>query len=76
AVLKWPADHPDLDTVYTQVYRVFVEAIDAVDNGVGQYEVPPVCKPCQLRAASLLPFASRGPYKLLTYYYYLTPYDL
>ena len=23
-----------------QVYRSFIEAVDAVDNGVGQFEVP------------------------------------
>ncbi|KXZ50644.1 hypothetical protein GPECTOR_15g328 [Gonium pectorale] len=44
-LLGWPLDHPDLETVYLQVYRGFVEAVDAVDNGVGQYDVPPGTAP-------------------------------
>ncbi|GFR46719.1 hypothetical protein Agub_g8342, partial [Astrephomene gubernaculifera] len=44
-VLGWPQDHPDMETVYLQVYRNFVEAVDAIDNGVGQYDVPPGTAP-------------------------------
>jgi uncharacterized UPF0160 family protein len=33
-----PADHPDVHTVWLQVYKSFIEALDAIDNGVNQYE--------------------------------------
>eukprot|EP00877_Chromochloris_zofingiensis_P002389 jgi/Chrzof1/12150/Cz06g22300.t1 len=32
------ADHPDVQTVYLQVYKNFIEGVDAVDNGINQYE--------------------------------------
>ena len=32
-----PAD-ADLETVYLAVYKHFMEAVDAIDNGVDQYE--------------------------------------
>ncbi|GLI62654.1 hypothetical protein VaNZ11_005327 [Volvox africanus] len=44
-LLSWPLDHPDLEKVYLEVYRNFIEAVDAVDNGVGQYDVPPGTAP-------------------------------
>lgn len=33
-----PVDSPDVETVYLTVYRTFMEAVDAVDNGVNQYD--------------------------------------
>jgi uncharacterized UPF0160 family protein len=33
-----PADHHSVETVYLAVYRGFMEAIDAIDNGVNQYD--------------------------------------
>jgi len=42
-ILGIPVDHADLETVYLRVYRNFVEAVDAIDNGIQQYisEDPP-----------------------------------
>lgn len=42
-VLKLDEDHPDVHQLYPTIYRNVVEAIDAVDNGVNQYDldVPP-----------------------------------
>lgn len=37
-MMKLPADHPDVQTVYLQVYKNFIEAVDAIDNGVKQYD--------------------------------------
>ncbi|WIA08794.1 hypothetical protein OEZ85_008216 [Tetradesmus obliquus] len=36
--MKLPADHPDVETVYLEVYKNFIEAVDAVDNGVNQFD--------------------------------------
>jgi uncharacterized UPF0160 family protein len=33
-----PADHPDVHTVWLQVYKSFIEALDGIDNGINQYE--------------------------------------
>lgn len=33
------AKHPDVDRVYVALYKSFIEAIDAIDNGVNQYDV-------------------------------------
>ncbi|KAK2080872.1 hypothetical protein QBZ16_000726 [Prototheca wickerhamii] len=33
-----PADHPDVETVYLAVYKNFMEAVDAIDNGVNQWD--------------------------------------
>eukprot|EP00798_Chlamydomonas_sp_ICE-L_P020383 gene20383-27154_t len=47
-VLGWPLDHADLQTVYLQVYKTFVDAVDAVDNGINQWdskEPPPTSSP-------------------------------
>ena len=33
AALGLPADHPDVQTVYLAVYKNFMEAMDAIDNG-------------------------------------------
>lgn len=33
------AKHPDVDRVYLALYKSFVEAIDAIDNGINQYDV-------------------------------------
>ena len=30
--------HPDVSVVYNTVYRNFMEAVDAIDNGVNQWE--------------------------------------
>ncbi|CAJ1974440.1 unnamed protein product [Sphenostylis stenocarpa] len=38
-VLKLSEDHPHVHQLYPTVYRNFVEAIDAVDNGVNQYDL-------------------------------------
>ncbi|KAG2483936.1 hypothetical protein HYH03_017256 [Edaphochlamys debaryana] len=53
ALLKWPLDHPDLDTVYLQVYRTFIEAVDAVDNGVNQFPVGPGTAPLYVNNTTL-----------------------
>ncbi|GAQ79378.1 hypothetical protein KFL_000290280 [Klebsormidium nitens] len=37
-VLGLPLDHPDVQTVYLAVYKNFLEAVDAIDNGVNQYD--------------------------------------
>lgn len=37
-ILKVPVDHADLEVVYLRVYKNFIEAVDAIDNGVNQYE--------------------------------------
>ena len=31
-----PVDHPDVQTVYLATYKNFMEAIDAIDNGMSQ----------------------------------------
>jgi uncharacterized UPF0160 family protein len=31
-------DHPDVDAVYLAVYRNFMEAIDAIDNGINPWD--------------------------------------
>ncbi|MFH4980110.1 hypothetical protein AB6A40_006819 [Gnathostoma spinigerum] len=33
--------HPSMDILYSKMYESFVEAIDAVDNGISQYDGPP-----------------------------------
>jgi len=33
-----PPDDADVETVYLAVYKNFMEAVDAIDNGVDQYE--------------------------------------
>lgn len=33
-----PVDDPEVHTIWLQVYKNFIEAVDAVDNGVNQYE--------------------------------------
>jgi len=38
-VLKLHEDHPHVHQIYPAIYRNFVEAIDAVDNGVNQYDL-------------------------------------
>ncbi|GLC55870.1 hypothetical protein PLESTB_001038000 [Pleodorina starrii] len=52
-LLGWPLDHPDMDKVYLEVYRNFIEAVDAVDNGVGQYDVPPGTAPRYINTTTL-----------------------
>lgn len=37
--LGLPQSHPDVEQVFLAVYKSFMEAIDAVDNGVNQYDV-------------------------------------
>jgi uncharacterized UPF0160 family protein len=32
-----PVDHPQVTTLWLKLYREFIEAIDAIDNGVSQY---------------------------------------
>ncbi|KAL8552886.1 hypothetical protein ACS0TY_001534 [Phlomoides rotata] len=36
--LEVDEDHPDVDRLFLAVYRNFMEAIDAVDNGINQYD--------------------------------------
>ncbi|RDY07049.1 UPF0160 protein MYG1, mitochondrial, partial [Mucuna pruriens] len=38
-VLKLDQDHPHVHHLYPTIYRNFVEAIDAVDNGLNQYDL-------------------------------------
>lgn len=33
-----PEDHPDVVSVWLEMYKSFIEAVDGVDNGVNQYE--------------------------------------
>lgn len=53
SVLGWPIDHPDMEAVYLQVYRSFIEAVDAVDNGVMQFALPPGTAPLYLNNTTL-----------------------
>eukprot|EP00878_Enallax_costatus_P019264 GHUV01020320.1.p1 GENE.GHUV01020320.1~~GHUV01020320.1.p1 ORF type:complete len:227 (+),score=47.31 GHUV01020320.1:702-1382(+) len=38
SMMKLPLDHPDVQIVYLQVYKNFIESVDAIDNGVKQYD--------------------------------------
>lgn len=38
ATMGLPADHADVTAVYLAVYKNFMEAIDAIDNGVNQWD--------------------------------------
>ncbi|MEW5309072.1 MAG: hypothetical protein WDW38_000983 [Sanguina aurantia] len=38
SLLSLDASHPDVEVVYLQVYKHFIEAVDAVDNGIAQWE--------------------------------------
>lgn len=38
-MLKLHEDHPHVHQIYPTIYRNFVEAIDAIDNGVNQYDL-------------------------------------
>lgn len=38
ALVGLPADHPDVHTVYLAVYKSFMEGIDAIDNGINQWD--------------------------------------
>ena len=33
-----PVEDPEVQTIWLQVYKNFIEAVDAVDNGINQYE--------------------------------------
>jgi uncharacterized UPF0160 family protein len=37
-ILGKPADDPDVSTIFLQVYRAFIEAVDAVDNGINPWD--------------------------------------
>lgn len=37
-ILGIEADDPSVDVIYQQVYKTFVEAVDAIDNGIPQYD--------------------------------------
>lgn len=37
-MMKLTVDHPDVQTVYLQVYKNFIESVDAIDNGITQYD--------------------------------------
>ncbi|EFJ43254.1 hypothetical protein VOLCADRAFT_83324 [Volvox carteri f. nagariensis] len=52
-LLSWPIDHPDLEMVYLEVYRNFIESVDAIDNGVMQYNLPPGTVPRYLNNTTL-----------------------
>lgn len=41
ALLGLPHGDPLIDILYYKVYESFVEAIDAVDNGIAQYDGVP-----------------------------------
>lgn len=34
SIMQLPSSHPDIDIVFLKVYKSFMEAIDAIDNGV------------------------------------------
>jgi uncharacterized UPF0160 family protein len=36
--VKLPIDHPDVELLYRKLYDDFIEAVDANDNGVSQYD--------------------------------------
>jgi len=38
SAMKKQEDHPDVEPVYLHVYKAFMEAVDAIDNGVNQFE--------------------------------------
>jgi uncharacterized UPF0160 family protein len=38
SAMKKQEDHPDVESVYLHVYKAFMEAVDAIDNGVNQFE--------------------------------------
>lgn len=38
SAMQLPADHADVEAVYLAVYKNFMEAIDAIDNGVNQWD--------------------------------------
>lgn len=38
SLMKLPTEHGDVQAVLLQVYKSFIEAVDAVDNGVNQYD--------------------------------------
>ena len=50
-VLGLGEDDPVTDIIYDKVYENFVEEIDAIDNGVNQYDGEPrsdiICAPCK-----------------------------
>ncbi|KAL6784430.1 MYG1 [Auxenochlorella protothecoides x Auxenochlorella symbiontica] len=37
-VMGLDASHPDVETVYLAVYKKFMEAVDAIDNGINQWD--------------------------------------
>ncbi|KAF7320317.1 hypothetical protein MKEN_00816500 [Mycena kentingensis (nom. inval.)] len=37
AKTQLPVDHPKVTTVWLKMYKQFIEAIDAIDNGISQY---------------------------------------
>lgn len=37
-ILELPVEDPVVDIVYDKVYENFVEEIDAIDNGINQYD--------------------------------------
>ncbi len=38
-MMQLPPEHPDVQTVYLKVYKGFMEALDAIDNGAGHSAV-------------------------------------
>lgn len=40
-ILELPVEDPITDVVYDKVYENFVEEIDAIDNGINQYDGEP-----------------------------------
>ncbi|ESK88907.1 gamm1 protein [Moniliophthora roreri MCA 2997] len=36
-VTQLPVDHPNVNILWLKMYREFIEAIDAIDNGISQY---------------------------------------
>jgi len=39
SMMQLPPEHPDVQTVYLKVYKGFMEALDAIDNGAGHSAV-------------------------------------
>lgn len=46
SILQLPSSHPDIEIVFLKVYKSFMEAIDAIDNGV--------CMTCKLLFVAVL----------------------
>uniref|UniRef100_A0A0N4ZS60 UPF0160 protein MYG1, mitochondrial n=1 Tax=Parastrongyloides trichosuri TaxID=131310 RepID=A0A0N4ZS60_PARTI len=59
SILNLPLDDPNIDFLYIKMYSSFVEAIDAVDNGISCYDSMPkyiVAESIDSRVNDLMPY--------------------